>query len=72
MTTLRPFTRADFSIDDGINPDVILVGIGVELTQEVIACANLLRQDFPTLRVRVVNVVDLLIFAPVRLTSCMA
>lgn len=57
-----------YSTDEGINPDVVLVGCGVEMTFEVIAAAALLRRDFGSdLRVRVVNVVDLLIFAPVRL-----
>jgi xylulose-5-phosphate/fructose-6-phosphate phosphoketolase len=55
----------EYSTDEGVNPDIVLVGIGVELTQEVIACAGELRKDFPDLRVRVINVVDLLIFAPV-------
>lgn len=57
---------ADYSIDAGVEPDVVLVGIGFELTHEVITAAALLKDDFGTdLRVRVVNVVDLLIFAPV-------
>ncbi|SCV69952.1 BQ2448_1346 [Microbotryum intermedium] len=53
-----------YSTDDGINPDVVLVGIGFELTAEVIAAAARLRKDFgDNLRVRVVNVVDLLVLA---------
>ncbi|KWU44041.1 phosphoketolase [Rhodotorula sp. JG-1b] len=53
-----------YSVDKGVEPDVVLVGIGFELTQEVIQAAGLLRRDFGTdLRVRVVNVVDLLILA---------
>ncbi|KAJ7911489.1 phosphoketolase [Mycena leptocephala] len=43
------------SVDDGVNPDVVLVGIGVEVTFEVIAAAALLRKHVPELRVRVVN-----------------
>jgi xylulose-5-phosphate/fructose-6-phosphate phosphoketolase len=39
----------------------VLVGIGVELTFEVIAAAALLRKHVPDLRVRVVNVTDLMI-----------
>ena len=42
----------------------VLVGIGVELTFEVIAAAALLRKEVPDLRVRVVNVTDLMILAP--------
>ncbi|KAJ5267029.1 hypothetical protein N7478_009837 [Penicillium angulare] len=49
------------STDDGLNPDVVLVGIGVELTFEVIAAAALLRERAPELRVRVLNVTDLMI-----------
>jgi len=37
------------------------VGIGAELTFEIIAAADLLRQKVPELRVRVVNVTDLMI-----------
>ncbi|KAF8223843.1 phosphoketolase [Tricholoma matsutake] len=51
------------SVDDGIDPDVVLVGIGVEVTFEVIASAALLRTHVPDLRVRVVNVTDLMILS---------
>ncbi|KAL0954571.1 hypothetical protein HGRIS_003531 [Hohenbuehelia grisea] len=51
------------STDEGVNPDVVLVGIGVEVTFEVIAAAALLRKLVPALRVRVVNVTDLMILA---------
>lgn len=51
------------SVDDGVDPDVVLVGIGVEVTFEVIAAAALLRKYAPDLRVRVVNVTDLMILA---------
>ena len=49
------------STDDGLNPDVVIVGIGAELTFEVIEAAAMLRRLTPSLRVRVVNVTDLLI-----------
>ena len=49
------------STDSGLDPDVVLVGIGAELTFEVIAAASLLRTKCPELRVRVVNVTDLMI-----------
>ena len=42
----------------------VLVGIGVEVTFEVIAAAALLRKTCPDLRVRVVNVTDLMILGP--------
>jgi len=49
------------SIDDGVNPDVVLVGIGDNPTLEVMAAAQILREEMPELRVRVVNVTDLLV-----------
>ena len=49
------------STDDGLDPDVVLVGIGSELTFEVIVAASILRRKCPSLRVRVVNVTDLMI-----------
>jgi xylulose-5-phosphate/fructose-6-phosphate phosphoketolase len=49
------------STNDGIDPDVVLVGIGADLMFEVIAAAAYLRHLTPTLKVRVVNVTDLMI-----------
>ncbi|KAF2457710.1 putative D-xylulose 5-phosphate/D-fructose 6-phosphate phosphoketolase [Lineolata rhizophorae] len=49
------------STDGGVNPDVVLVGIGAELTFEVVKAAELLRTMAPELRVRVVNVTDLMV-----------
>lgn len=49
------------STDSGLAPDVVLVGIGSELTFEVVAAAALLRKRCPALRVRVVNITDLMI-----------
>jgi xylulose-5-phosphate/fructose-6-phosphate phosphoketolase len=43
-----------------------VVGIGVEVTFEVVAAAALLRKLVPALRVRVVNVTDLMILGPER------
>ncbi|KAJ6466558.1 phosphoketolase [Mycena vitilis] len=51
------------SVDEGVDPDVVIVGIGVEVTFEVIAAAALLRKHVPALRVRVVNVTDLMILS---------
>ncbi|KAM3446095.1 hypothetical protein MY3296_009995, partial [Beauveria thailandica] len=45
-------------------PDVVLAGVGVEVTFEVIKAAELLRRVAPDLHVRVVNVTDLLVLAP--------
>ncbi|KAI9875798.1 MAG: hypothetical protein M1830_007989 [Pleopsidium flavum] len=49
------------STDAGLDPDVVLVGIGAELTFEVIEAAAILRKLTPHLRVRVINVTDLMI-----------
>jgi len=49
------------STDNGLSPDVVLVGIGSEVTFEVVVAAAVLRRRFPVLRVRVVNVTDLMI-----------
>lgn len=49
---------------EGENPDIVLVGIGVEVTFEVIAAAAMLHKMAPDLRIRVVNVTDLMILGP--------
>lgn len=49
------------STDSGLEPDVVLVGIGSETTFEVVVAASILRRKCPALRVRVVNVTDLMI-----------
>jgi xylulose-5-phosphate/fructose-6-phosphate phosphoketolase len=51
------------SIDGGADPDVVLACAGGIPTVEVLAAADLLRTRAPELRVRVVNVVDLLTLA---------
>jgi xylulose-5-phosphate/fructose-6-phosphate phosphoketolase len=51
------------STDKGTSPDVVLVGIGVEVTFEVVKAAELLREMEPFLRVRVINVTDLMVLA---------
>ncbi|KAI9726623.1 MAG: hypothetical protein M1828_000990 [Chrysothrix sp. TS-e1954] len=48
------------STDSGLRPDIVLVGIGAELTFEVVKAAELLRRMCPAMRVRVVNVTDLM------------
>lgn len=52
------------STDDGIDPDVVLAGIGDNPTLEVMAAAQILHTDLPQLRIRVVNVVDLFALTP--------
>jgi len=49
------------STAEGENPDVVLAAAGNTPTLEALAAAALLRRDVPTLRVRVVNVLDLLV-----------
>lgn len=49
------------STDDGLDPDVVLVGIGDVVTLETMAAAHLLRQELPALRIRMINVTDLLV-----------
>jgi xylulose-5-phosphate/fructose-6-phosphate phosphoketolase len=48
----------------GGEPDVVLACVGDVPTQETIAAAELLRRQTPDLRVRVVNVVDLMALFP--------
>jgi len=50
--------------DEGLCPDVVLVGIGTAVTFEVIAATALLRKVSPELRVRVVNITDLMVLGP--------
>jgi xylulose-5-phosphate/fructose-6-phosphate phosphoketolase len=49
---------------DGEEPDVVLAAAGDTPTLEVIAAAWLLRKHAPSLKVRVVNVVDLMCLSP--------
>jgi xylulose-5-phosphate/fructose-6-phosphate phosphoketolase len=47
------------SNDQGEEPDVVLAGCGDVTTQEALAAVELLREHFPTLKIRFINVVDL-------------
>ena len=49
---------------DGIQPDVVLACAGDVPTLEVLAATSILREHLPDLRVRVVNVVDLMRLQP--------
>ena len=49
---------------DGSGPDVVLACAGDVPTLEVLAAASLLREHLPDLRVRVVNIVDLMRLQP--------
>jgi xylulose-5-phosphate/fructose-6-phosphate phosphoketolase len=50
--------------DDGADPDVVLACAGDIPTLETVAAADLLRRHLPELKVRVVNVVDLMKLQP--------
>ncbi|MGI5170886.1 phosphoketolase family protein [Spirillospora sp. CA-253888] len=52
------------STDGGADPDVVLACAGDVPTLETLAAVDLLRRHFPDLRVRVVNVVDLMRLQP--------
>ncbi|MEU4509670.1 phosphoketolase family protein [Nonomuraea wenchangensis] len=52
------------STDDGSEPDVVLACAGDVPTQETLAAAALLREHLPQLKVRVINVVDLMRLQP--------
>ncbi|MEU5867421.1 phosphoketolase family protein [Nonomuraea sp. NPDC047529] len=52
------------STDEGSEPDVVLGCAGDVPTQETLAAAALLREHLPELKVRVVNVVDLMRLQP--------
>lgn len=49
------------STNKGADPDVVLCGIGAEMMFEVIAASALLRKLVPELKVRVINVTDLMV-----------
>jgi xylulose-5-phosphate/fructose-6-phosphate phosphoketolase len=48
------------SNDEGLEPDVVMACAGDVPTLETLAAVDILRQKFPELKVRVVNVVDLM------------
>ena len=60
-----PFASNDYGRgDQGSGPDVVLGCAGDVPTLEVMAATDLLRQHLPELKVRVVNVVDLMTLQP--------
>ena len=52
------------SNDKGLEPDVVMVGCGDIPTKEALAATALLREQFPDLKVRFINVVDLFRMTP--------
>jgi len=54
------------SSDRGLEPDVVMACCGETPTLETLAAVEILRQHFPDLKIRVVNVVDLMKLQPPR------
>jgi len=52
------------SNDQGAEPDVVMVGCGDIPTKEALAATALLRAEFPDLRIRFINIVDLFRMTP--------
>jgi len=52
------------STDQGVEPDVVMACAGDVPTLETLAAVDFLRQHFPDLKIRVVNVVDLMTLQP--------
>ena len=52
------------SNDEGSEPDVVMACAGDVPTLETLAAVDILRQHFPDLKMRVVNVVDLMTLQP--------
>jgi xylulose-5-phosphate/fructose-6-phosphate phosphoketolase len=52
------------SNDQGVEPDLVVVGCGDVATMEALAATALLRQNFADLKVRFINVVDLFKLVP--------
>src|SRR5579859_3718230 len=54
----------EWASNDGGNPDVVMACAGDVPTLEILAAVTLLRKSVPDIRIRVVNVVDLLALQP--------
>jgi xylulose-5-phosphate/fructose-6-phosphate phosphoketolase len=52
------------STDNGVEPDVVMACCGDIPTLETLAAVDLLRRNLPDLKIRVVNVVDLMVLQP--------
>jgi len=52
------------STDQGVEPDVVMACAGDVPTLETLAAVDLLRRHFPDIKIRVVNVVDLMTLQP--------
>jgi xylulose-5-phosphate/fructose-6-phosphate phosphoketolase len=54
------------SNDQGVEPDVVMACAGDIPTQEALAATMLLREEFPDIKIRFINVVDLFKLQPIR------
>ena len=54
----------DFASNDEGNPDIVLASAGDTPNLEILAAATLLRKNIPNIKVRVVNVIDLMRLIP--------
>jgi xylulose-5-phosphate/fructose-6-phosphate phosphoketolase len=52
------------SNDRGVEPDVVMACAGETPTMEILAAVDILRQNYPDLKIRVINVVDLMTLQP--------
>ena len=52
------------SNDQGVEPDVVMATAGDIPTQESLAASWMLREHFPDLKIRFINVIDLLKLQP--------
>jgi xylulose-5-phosphate/fructose-6-phosphate phosphoketolase len=52
------------STDEGVEPDVVMACCGDVPTLETLAASDVLRQYFPDLKIRLINVVDLMTLQP--------
>ncbi|WP_084074102.1 phosphoketolase [Demequina sp. NBRC 110052] len=52
------------NVPDGEEPDVVIAGIGDVPTMEALAAVDIIREELPDLKVRFVNVVDLMRLQP--------
>ncbi|CAD6568523.1 MAG: hypothetical protein CYPHOPRED_002687 [Cyphobasidiales sp. Tagirdzhanova-0007] len=51
------------TVPEGQQPEVVMVGCGVEVTAEILQAVQILKKDIPALRIRVINIVDLLVLS---------
>jgi len=54
------------SNDQGVEPDVVITSAGDIPTQEALAATQLLREEFPDIKIRFINVVDLFKLQPTK------